>query len=84
MARLMKAVGSSVNNFFRVYAHMSNHLPLIDASLQECMAHGYVATDPRWQIGSGRITQDHVKIIGVTHVSAGSWMPIMQLTNYVT
>lgn len=48
------------------------------------MAHGYVATDPRWQIGSGRIMQDHVKIIGVVHVSAGSWMPIMQLTQYVT
>jgi len=67
MARLMKVVGSSVNNFFR-----------------ECMAHGYVATDPRWQIGSGRITQDHVKIIGIIHVSSGSWMPIIQLTQSVT
>jgi hypothetical protein len=29
------------------------------------------------------ITQRHVKIIGAIHVSAGSWMPIVQLTEYV-
>ena len=48
------------------------------------MMNGYVATDPRWQIGAGGgITQEHVKVIGVIHVSAGSWMPIIQLTRYV-
>ncbi|KAI9439238.1 hypothetical protein H4582DRAFT_2075898 [Lactarius indigo] len=67
LARLMKHVGISVDKFFR-----------------ECMAHGYVATDPRWQIGMrGGITQAEVKVIGAVHVSANSWMPIMQLTRYV-
>ena len=48
------------------------------------MLNGHVATDPRWQIGGmDGITQDHVKIIGAIHVSAGSWMPIIQLTRYV-
>jgi hypothetical protein len=50
------------------------------------MLNGYVATDPRWQIGGmrgGWITQEHVKVIGAIHVSAGNWMPIIQLTQYV-
>ena len=41
--------------------------------------------DPNWRIGVGMhdISQRHVKIIGAVHVSAGSWMPIIQLTEYV-
>ena len=56
-----------------------------DASHQECISNGYVSTDPRWQIGivPGGITADEVKILGAIHVSAGTWMPIMQLTRYV-
>ncbi|KAF8261602.1 hypothetical protein EI94DRAFT_1745588 [Lactarius quietus] len=67
MARFMKHVGMSVDKFFR-----------------ECMLNGIVSTDPRWQIGMhGGITQGEVKVIGAIHVSAGSWMPILQLTRYV-
>ena len=48
------------------------------------MSSGHVAPDGRWQIGMhGGITQEEVKIIGAIHVSAGSWMPILQLTRYV-
>ena len=39
--------------------------------------------NPGWVIGANGITQSDVKIIGAVHVSAGSWMPIMQLTGYV-
>jgi hypothetical protein len=46
------------------------------------MANGHVAY-PGWEVGAHGITQNHVKIIGAVHVSAGSWMPIMQLTGYV-
>jgi len=67
VGRFMKHVGTSVNNFFT--EHMSD---------------GVAATDRRWQIGMhGGITPAHVKVIGVVHVSAGSWMPILQLTGYV-
>ncbi|KAH9051301.1 hypothetical protein EDB83DRAFT_1301293 [Lactarius deliciosus] len=67
LGRFMKHLGTSVDKFFR-----------------ECMAHGYAATDPRWQIGTrGGITQAEVKVIGAIHVSANSWMPIIQLTRYV-
>lgn len=46
------------------------------------MANDHVA-NPAWRIGAHGIMQNHVKIIGAVHVSAGSWMPIMQLTEYV-
>jgi hypothetical protein len=46
------------------------------------MREGYVG-DPNWRIGMNYITQGHVKIIGAVHVSAGTWMPIIQLTEYV-
>ncbi|KAH9172482.1 hypothetical protein EDB89DRAFT_2242924 [Lactarius sanguifluus] len=67
LRRFMRHVGTSVDKFLR-----------------ECMAQGQMATDPRWQIGGhGGITQAEVKVIGAIHVSAGSWMPIIQLTRYV-
>ena len=31
----------------------------------------------------GGITTEEVKVIGAIHISAGSWMPIIQLTRYV-
>ncbi|KAF8479781.1 hypothetical protein DFH94DRAFT_496786 [Russula ochroleuca] len=33
----------------------------------------------RWTIGQGGINPIDIKIIGIIHVSAGSWMPILQL-----
>jgi hypothetical protein len=39
-------------------------------------------TDPSWLITPHGITQHHVKIIWAVQVSAGSWMPILQLTGY--
>ncbi|KAI9447194.1 hypothetical protein BJY52DRAFT_1193522 [Lactarius psammicola] len=67
VARFMRHVGTSVDKFLR-----------------ECASNGPAATDPRWQIGGrGGITPEEVKVIGAIHVSAGSWMPIIQLTRYV-
>ena len=33
----------------------------------------------RWAIGQGGINLFNIRIIGAIHVSAGSWMPILQL-----
>lgn len=67
VARFMRHVGTSVEKF-----------------LKECMEGRHVATDHRWRVGiHGGVTQEHVKVIGAIHVSAGSWMPIIQLTRYV-
>jgi len=39
--------------------------------------------DPNWRIGAGGITKEQVILIGVVHVSQGSWQPILQLNRYV-
>jgi len=37
----------------------------------------------KWTVGYGRITLNEVMLIGVVQVSAGSWIPILQLMNRV-
>ena len=37
----------------------------------------------RWRIGPGGIEGNDIMIIGVIQVSAGCWMPILQLTRYI-
>ncbi|KAN0118932.1 hypothetical protein V8E52_004704 [Russula decolorans] len=54
----------------------------VDKFFDLCLRDGY-GGDVNWRIGIHGITQGHVKIIGAVHVSAGSWMPIIQLTEYV-
>ncbi|KAI0264564.1 hypothetical protein BGY98DRAFT_1103404 [Russula aff. rugulosa BPL654] len=66
-ARFMKHVATSVDKFL-----ISSPLAMYEE--------GYKG-DPNWRIGIRDITQRHVKIIGAVHVSAGSWMPIVQLTD---
>jgi hypothetical protein len=36
-----------------------------------------------WRIGQGLIQRNDIIIIGAVHVSAGSWMPILQLKRYI-
>jgi hypothetical protein len=38
---------------------------------------------PNWRVGSGGITKEQVILIGVIHVSQGSWQPILQIDHYV-
>jgi len=40
--------------------------------------------DPRWRIGFDGITRNDVILVGVVHVSSGSWMPIIQLNRQLT
>ena len=38
------------------------------------------APGTEWHVGPGSaITRDRILVIGVAHVSAGVWMPILQL-----
>jgi len=39
--------------------------------------------DSNWRVGTGGITREDVILIGVVHVSQGSWQPILQLDRYV-
>lgn len=36
-----------------------------------------------WMVGPGRITKDHMYIIGLVQVSAGTWMPLLQLNHFI-
>ncbi|KAH9173763.1 hypothetical protein EDB89DRAFT_1849715, partial [Lactarius sanguifluus] len=37
----------------------------------------------KWQIGLSCIQRSNIIVIGAIHVSAGSWMPILQLNRYI-
>ncbi|KAF8495891.1 hypothetical protein F5888DRAFT_1804443 [Russula emetica] len=65
------------------FARFMKHIGTsVNKFLNQSMASDHMA-NPGWVIGTNGIIQSHVKIIGAVHVSAGSWMPIMQLTGYV-
>ncbi|KAH9066672.1 hypothetical protein EDB87DRAFT_1553800 [Lactarius vividus] len=51
----------------------------VDAFLSENL----ISSDLRWEIGNSGINRANIRVIGAVHVSAGSWMPILQLNFYV-
>ncbi|KAI9433289.1 hypothetical protein H4582DRAFT_1988160 [Lactarius indigo] len=57
----------------------------VDKFLQDCEVDSGCVDDRRelWRIGPGGIERSDIIIIGVVHVSAGSWTPIMQLNRYI-
>ena len=38
---------------------------------------------PNWFIGRGGITPNDIILVGLIHVTQGSWQPILQLNRYV-
>ncbi|KAH9016218.1 hypothetical protein EDB84DRAFT_1443208 [Lactarius hengduanensis] len=57
----------------------------VDAFLKACEP-DRVSTDDRrelWVIGPPGIQRSDIIVIGAIHVSAGSWMPVLQLNRYV-
>ena len=80
----MRHVGSSVDKFLRVRSSDLRYRRRHDAFRQDYMSSGHAGTDRRWQIGMHPgITHDQVKVVGAINVSAGTWMPIIQLAHYV-
>ncbi|KAN0139786.1 hypothetical protein V8E53_002448 [Lactarius tabidus] len=67
MAMFVNRVGRSVNAFLQVCE--------LDSESED-------ARRELWRIGSGGIQRRDITIIGAIHVSAGTWMPIMQLNRY--
>jgi len=49
--------------------------------LEDCEGVPISQLDPssKWIVGHGGISANEVVLIGIVHVSAGSWMPILQL-----
>lgn len=57
----------------------------VDKFLQACELDSECADDPGklWRIGPAGIQRSNIVIIGAVHISAGSWMAIMQLNRYI-
>lgn len=68
MAKFVGHVGRSVNAFLQVCE--------LDSESEDVRRE-------LWRIGPGGIRRRDITIIGVIHVSAGTWMPIMQLNRYI-
>jgi len=83
VARFLRHIGSSVDKFLRVRSSDLRYRRRRDVFRQDSMSSGHAGTNRQWQIGMHGIVHDQVKVIGAIHVSAGSWMPIIQLTRYV-
>jgi len=71
---------TAVRNFITLARLMKHVGKSVDGFLRSAYERG---ANDRWRIGTNGITRDHIKIIGVVHVSAGNWMPILQLTQYL-
>ncbi|KAI0060993.1 hypothetical protein BV25DRAFT_821259 [Artomyces pyxidatus] len=54
----------------------------VDAALQEYSTL-HNQSYPQWAVHAGGITRNEVLIIGVIQVSAGSWMPILQISRHI-
>ncbi|KAF8269779.1 hypothetical protein EI94DRAFT_1724317 [Lactarius quietus] len=54
---------------------------LVAGVVDRFLSHGATADtrDPVWQVGNGHITRNDVIIVGTVQVSAGGWMPILQI-----
>ncbi|KAH9034898.1 hypothetical protein EDB85DRAFT_1945999 [Lactarius pseudohatsudake] len=57
----------------------------VDAFLKACESDSGCTDDrrKRWEIGPCGIRRSDIIVIGAIHVSAGSWMPILQLSRYM-
>ena len=54
-----------------------------DTFQQERVSSEYLGLDLRWKIGAGGIKREDVIVVGAINVSAGIWMPILQLNRNV-
>ncbi|KAH9042221.1 hypothetical protein EDB85DRAFT_1240739 [Lactarius pseudohatsudake] len=68
MARFFRLVGRTVDAFFRACE--------LDSGCTD-------GRRKRWRIGPGGIQRNDIIIVGAVHVSAGTWVPIMQLNRYI-
>ncbi len=59
----------SLQSFFRLRS-------MQDCGGQQCMS-------PSWQVDRGGITTNDIILIGLLHVTQGSWQPILQLNRFI-
>jgi hypothetical protein len=83
LEKLAKRVANAVCHFLDVslsnmFCHSNGSLTVRQVVAQvQCR-------DPAWQVGGPNgIKKDNVILIGLVHVSQGSWQPILQLDRYI-
>ncbi|KAH8994081.1 hypothetical protein EDB92DRAFT_1796015, partial [Lactarius akahatsu] len=87
-SRFAHHIGRSVDAFLKVRpSDLLSTIPVLTRFLsrQACEADPGSTDDRRelWVIGPYGIQRSDIIVIGAIHVSAGSWMPILQLNRYV-
>ncbi|KAI0249605.1 hypothetical protein BJV78DRAFT_1129465 [Lactifluus subvellereus] len=67
----------------RTSSHSTITLEKLAKRVANAVCHFLDCRDPAWQVGgTNGIKKDHVILIGLVHVSQGSWQPILQLDRY--
>ena len=87
MARFARQVGKTVNAFLqvRLSTPLNDTVCQLGFTFKDCELDPGCVDDRHklWRIGQGGVQRSDIIIIGAVHVSAGSWMPIMQLNRYI-
>ena len=82
MEALTARVARAVCRFLRVSSPSVSWLFFVRLRLkQEC--EGAHSMSPTWFVGRDGITANDVILVGLIHVTPGSWQPILQLNRYV-
>lgn len=68
---------------FRHYHVKKDRLPCFTLKVCELDSESEDVRREQWRIGPGGIQRRDITLIGAIHVSAGTWMPIMQLNRYI-
>lgn len=82
--KFVRHIGRSVDKFMSVStaSFFSSFRSKSLIVVQEAVSEVHQG-DPRWRIGFNGITRNDVILVGVIHVSSGSWMPIIQLNRHL-
>jgi hypothetical protein len=85
MAKFVGQVGRTVDKFLQVRLRTLSCNVVLRFTFQACELDSECADDPGklWRIGPAGIQRSNIVIIGAVHISAGSWMAIMQLNRYI-
>jgi hypothetical protein len=85
IAKFAQHFARSVDAFLRVSLprHYERSHILNRILYQDCQPGPQYQWYPQWHVGPGFIDRNSIIIVGAVHVSAGSWMPIIQLNHYI-
>ena len=80
-SKLAKNVAKTVQRFIEVspFSHCSDRSDLRPCRQDVKTKALEEDTDPKWKIGNGSVTLDDLELVGLQHVSMGSWQIHLRL-----